>query len=174
MRILEPIITLFTFPLLFACSSQTDEGGILVPEAARLSVRYTMPPDAASRVVGHSLQTGLLDSRTRVGLFGLKSDNSFAFDNLKYKGNGQFNNLVPDDGTTAPAAPDAGTQVIACAPYGDGFKDLPETSAFQVQTDQSTEEGYLNSDLLWGEAATIGADGAAVIPMKRKLCRCSR
>lgn len=117
------------------------------------------------------MQTGLLDDRTRVGLFGLKSDNTFAFDNYKYKGNGQTDILVPDEGTEAPSAPDAGTQIIACAPYGDSFKDLPEDGSFQVQTDQSTDEGYLNSDLLWGEASTIDANGTAVIPMERKLCR---
>lgn len=53
MRILKPIITLLSVPLLFACSSQTDEDSGVMPEATTLSVRYTMPAEASSRVAGH-------------------------------------------------------------------------------------------------------------------------
>lgn len=153
------------FPLFLSCSSTSDETivppidppsptpDVTPPASTKWTFNYSLPTQetTATRAIGSDIQFTQLDASNRVGLFCLKSNGTFYFDNLKYK-DGADGRLVPDEGVDAPNKYSGQCKIIACAPYSDAFKSLPENITFPVQLDQTTTEGLIASDLLWSEA----------------------
>lgn len=161
------------FPVLLSCSSASDETvvkpieppqptpvdplqptpDVTPPASTKWTFYYALPTkdEGETRAVGSDIQFDQLDASNRVGLFCLKSNGTFYFDNLKYKGSSD-GTLVPDEGVEAPNKYSGQCKIIACAPYSEDFKSLPENITFPVQLDQTTSEGLIASDLLWAEA----------------------
>lgn len=149
--------------VLFSCSSTSEEPSVTPPAGEEPSVtptvstkwtfHYSLPAkdSQATRAAGDEFQLEQLDKSNFVGLFCVKSDGTFHFDNLKYKA-GDEGTLVPDEGVETPDKPSSNCKIIACAPYGENFQSLKENITFPVKLDQTTSDGLMASDLLWGEA----------------------
>lgn len=177
------ILLLLVFPLFFACSSQNDEPDVVpdkpeptpptpaVKTDTTWTLRYAFQADEATRAAGHDLQAMTLSNNARAGVFGVKTDNSFAFENLKYKPTGKNDELSPDEGINPPSKLDADTKVVVICPYNTDFKELPADMTFTVKTDQTSDADYLASDLLWGQATAVSNATTITVPLRRKLSR---
>lgn len=159
------ILYALLFPLFLSCSSTSGEAivppvdppsptpDVTPPASTKWTFNYSLPTQeaAGTRAIGSDIQFTQLDASNRVGLFCLNNNDTFHFDNLKYK-DGTDGTLVPDEGVDAPDKYSGQCKIIACAPYSEDFKSLPENITFPVQLDQTTTEGLIASDLLWAEA----------------------
>lgn len=178
------ILCALLFPVLLSCSSTGDDPivtpgdqpsekpDVTPPTSTKWTFNYTLPTQESegTRAVGSDIQQSQLDANNRVGLFCMKSNNSFYFDNLKYK-DGTEGKLIPDEGVEAPDIYTGECKIIACAPYSENFKSLPEDLTFPVQLDQTTTEGLIASDLLWAETDADAQVDEVDIQLRRVLPR---
>lgn len=100
----------------------------------------------ATKTADVDLQSTQIVSGVQVGVFvEAGEDVTYANSCLTADGNGSFSS------TSVMYWPDASANVYAYAPYNGSWSDaLSAEKVFTVALDQSTDEAYLKSDLLWG------------------------
>lgn len=98
------------------------------------------------------LQSTQINSGVTVGVFGLSGENTITNgDNASYIVEGSGNLQAS---TSTMSWPESGSLTIyAYAPYQESWNDVSTTKTFMVAADQSTDEGYLASDLLYASAS---------------------
>lgn len=135
------IFTLSVMTTLFwmftACSNDLD--GIDTERTTTLTLTSQM---AATRSINASIQSTQIANGVQVGVFATAGDiNNHV---LTANGNGTF----MGEAMTLPTS-SSSIDVYAYAPYQSNWT-ANAANTFSVQTDQSTDAGYLASDLLWG------------------------
>lgn len=119
---------------------------------------------AATRSLSASIQSTQIANGVQVGVFATAGD----IDNhvLTANGDGTFTGVAMTVPTSTLLI-----DVYAYAPYQSGW--TPDAAnTFSVQTDQSSDEGYLASDLLWGSKTGVSvATTAANITFVHKLSK---
>lgn len=123
-----------------ACQNDVDDSG-------KIPITFTGQIDAMSRGTDLNQQASKLVEGRQVGLTILHAENAHANGAWKVGPNGKLINQGENVywGNEEIA-------VYGYHPYQQGWSDLKTDYSFSVQTDQSTDEGYLNSDLLWVSA----------------------
>ncbi len=128
-----------------ACSS--DDAMNSGDQSGRTSLQ--LMSSLSSKTTNTNLQQTQIAEGVKVGVF-VQNDKGFVSGGNNAvqtaSGAGTFTGspiYFPEDGSAV--------SVKAYAPYGSSFSDmLDEDADFSVATNQSTDEGYLASDLLWG------------------------
>lgn len=118
------------------------------------------------------LQTNALNTATKVGAFGISG--SAAVTNGT---NNQYNvtstgelEAVAND-MKWPSDPTAKVDIFAYAPYQSSWA-ANSANSFSVSTDQSTDAGYLTSDLLYASSTNLSKTSSAVVlNFSHKLAR---
>ena len=152
-----------------SCSSdeelgQADNGG-------RTPIRLTS--SVATRAISQNLQDAQIAAGVRVGVFA--QSNAAAIENgdnnaLTADGSGNFT------GQTMYFPEEGGVSIYAYAPYNSAWAgQLNSDQTFTVATDQSTDEGYLASDLLLGTPSAgnpVASTGEVIqLDFKHKLTK---
>lgn len=118
----------------------------------------------------NSLQTTQLDAKVKVGVFGLTGTTALENgNNSQYTVSGSSLTAV----STAMEWPREAVSLYAYAPYQTGWS-YNQANTFSVATDQSTDEGYLASDLVYGVPATnpvAQTTDAVVLNFKHMMAR---
>ena len=133
---------------LMACSNQEvanpapDKNQDTFSEDTPILLTSTVIPTRTSNT---ELQKTQLESGVQIGLFIMHEDKSLKYENepLTADGKGYFSGSTlyfPDEGAVS---------IFAYAPYNESW--IFGDNDFSVSTDQSTDQGYLDSDLLYGE-----------------------
>ncbi|MBR1556340.1 MAG: fimbrillin family protein [Prevotella sp.] len=124
---------------------------------------------AKTRTTGE-LQTTALSTSVKVGVFGVSGNTTIL------NGNNNLYNVATDASLTANAADmarPAGTSdkvdIYAYAPYQNEWTSYDAANSFSVSTDQSTDAGYLASDLLWATVKEVSSN--ANLNFVHKLAR---
>ncbi|MBE6264790.1 MAG: fimbrillin family protein [Prevotella sp.] len=142
------IFLLFSFVMLSSCSHDNETGiSQLSADEVRLSCEVATSR-AATGVQGNSL-----DPSTILGVFVTQPVNNTTFYGYanKYYTNDGVGNLEPLSPTYFPLSnDDVDLEFIAYAPWHTTYSILNQPHNFAVQTDQSTSEGYIKSDLMYG------------------------
>lgn len=99
----------------------------------------------------NDLQTNQISNGVEVGVYGLSGGNTIANgDNARYIADGS-GNLQASSSTMS--WPESGSlTVYAYAPYQEGWNYAATAKTFTVAADQSADEGYLQSDLIYAKA----------------------
>ena len=131
-----------------SCSHDNDTDiSQLSADEVRLSCEVTTSR-AATGVQGNAL-----DPSTILGVFVTQPVNNTTFYGYanKYYTNDGAGNLEPLSPTYFPLSnDDVDLEFIAYAPWHTTYSILNQPHNFAVQTDQSTSEGYIKSDLMYG------------------------
>ena len=158
------ILTLSVMTTLFwmftACSKDLD--GIDTERTTTLTLTSQM---AATRGINTSIQSTQIANGVQVGVFATAGDiNNHV---LTANGDGAFTGGA----MTIPTSTSL-IDVYAYAPYQSGWTS-DTANTFSVQTDQSSDESYLASDLLWGSktGVSVVTDAAANIIFVHKLSK---
>lgn len=141
------IFLLFSFVMLSSCSHD-NETGISQLSADEVRLSCEVKSRAATDVQGTSL-----DPSTELGVFVIQPQNNTTFYGYvnKYYTNDGVGNLVPLSPTYFPLSnDDVDLNFIVYAPWHTTYSLLQEPHNFSIQTDQSTAEGYIKSDLMYG------------------------
>lgn len=98
----------------------------------------------------NELQDAQLSQNVTVGVYGVSGENTISNgDNAGYTADGSGNLTTTDNTMTRPAA--GSVTIYAYAPKQEAWT-FSADKTFTVATDQSTDAGYLASDLLWAKA----------------------
>lgn len=142
------LFLLFSFVMLSSCSHDNETGiSQLSADEVRLSCEVATSR-AATGVQGNSL-----DPSTILGVFVSQPENNTTFYGYvnKYYTNDGAGNLEPLSPTYFPLSnDDVDLEFIAYAPWHTTYSILNQPHNFAVQTDQTTSEGYIMSDLMYG------------------------
>ena len=119
------------------------------------------------------LQTNALNTATKVGVFGINGTTA-----VTNGGNNQYSvtatgDLTADDKEMKwPVDGTAKVDIYAYAPYQSGWTAYDAANAFSVSADQSTDAGYLASDLLYASTKEVSKTSSAVVlAFSHKLVR---
>ena len=119
------------------------------------------------------LQTNALNTATKVGVFGINGTTA-----VTNGGNNQYSvtetgDLTADDKEMKwPVDGTAKVDIYAYAPYQSGWTAYDEANAFSVSADQSSDAGYLASDLLYASTKEVSKTSSAVVlAFSHKLVR---
>lgn len=142
---------------LAGCSTDDDGSGAALAEQ---DINLTSTLSTTRSMT--ELQTNQLNTSVRVGGFGVSGDAT-----VKYGNNNQY--LVQSSGALKakskemiwPQTDGAIVDIYAYAPYQSGWT-YDGDNAFTISEDQSTDEGYLASDLLYAVAKGKNQQSAAV------------
>lgn len=161
--ILTAIMVMLLIPT--ACTNNTDWES----SNAKITMLTLTSQIAATRCSNTSLQGTQLVQGVKIGALAY-ANNTCVIDNhpLTADGTGNFT------GNTISFSSDiSSANITAYAPYNNKWISGSTSYDFCISTDQSTEEGYLNSDLLWGESQNValGEDANANITFSHKLAK---
>ena len=119
------------------------------------------------------LQTNALNTATKVGVFGINGTSA-----VTNGGNNQYSvtatgDLTADDKEMKwPVDGTAKVDIYAYAPYQSGWTAYDAANAFSVSADQSSDAGYLASDLLHASTKEVSKTSSAVVlAFSHKLVR---
>lgn len=99
----------------------------------------------------NDLQTNQISNGVEVGVYGLSGGNTIANgDNARYIADGSGNLQASSSTMLWPES--SSLTVYAYAPYQEGWNYAATAKTFTVAADQSTDEGYLQSDLIYAKA----------------------
>lgn len=161
--ILSAIMVMLLIPT--ACTNNTDWES----SNAKITMLTLTSQIAATRCSNTSLQGTQLVQGVKIGALAY-ANNTCVIDNhpLTADGTGNFtgNTISFSSGISS-------ANITAYAPYNNKWISGSTSYDFSISTDQSTEEGYLNSDLLWGESQNValGEDAKANITFSHKLAK---
>ena len=118
------------------------------------------------------LQTNALNTATKVGTFGISGSAAVTNGtNNQYNvtSTGELEAVVND--MKWPSDPTAKVDIFAYAPYQSSWA-ANSANSFSVSTDQSTDAGYLASDLLYASSTNLSKTSSAVVlNFSHKLAR---
>lgn len=153
--------------MLAACSSDetSDNGNAQKDGSIYLTSRVAQTRSLAE------LQTNALNTATKVGAFGISGTAAVTNGtNNQYSvtSTGELEAVVND--MKWPKS-DATVNIYAYAPYQSNWA-VNSANSFSVATDQSTDAGYLDSDLLFASATNVShTSSAVVLNFSHKLAR---
>lgn len=138
--------------MLTACSSDELETPSLTQQSQDAAISLTSALQASgSRRAASDPQTAQLNTATKVGVFGIANNATITNGNnnqYSVEANGDLTSAVdmiwPSDGSAS---------IYAYAPYAEDWT-YDASNAFSVATNQTSEAGYLASDLVYGTPAT--------------------
>lgn len=152
--------------VMVACNNEETDNW-----AGEIRLSSGLEAQQVTRSINTALQGGQIANGIKVGFFineDVASDPTTTYtQNLSYtaNGSGSFNGSTvyyPQSGN--------GVNIYAYAPWKDGLS-LDGNYAFSIQQDQSTDENYLASDLLWGQPMKLKTDDSgdyeSANPVKR-------
>lgn len=146
----------------FPACTQKDDEQLLQGNEIKLVSEITSP----SRIAGQGLQSTLIAEGQHLGV------------TIAGAKNGQTNAewVAGENGSLIPKGEkvlwgDTDITITAYHPYNAEWKDGVQN--FTVKTDQSTEEGYLDSDLLWATATASPTDLPVNLKFMHKLAKIS-
>lgn len=168
-RLFLSIAVLAAGAVLTACSSDemgSGSGKTLNSDVISLTSRVAQTRAASE------LQTNALNTATKVGVFGISGDAAVTNgDNNQYSVTETGDLEAVDKDMKWPSDESAKVDIYAYAPYQSGWT-YSGANTFSVAADQSTDAGYLASDLL--HASTKNLDkttDAVVLAFTHKLVR---
>lgn len=144
---------------LSACTHE-DDGQLWQGKEIRLS--HQIIP--STRVPGEGLQSTRIAGGRTLGVTITGAQSAHA--NAAWTA-GEDGSLIPVEEKVKWGDTDIG--IVAYHPYDAGWTGSAHT--FTVRTDQSTEEGYLSSDLLWATATAFPADQPVKLDFTHKLSK---
>lgn len=155
----------------FTSCSNEDELGAQSPDGL---TPITLTSNIATRTVNTELQETEIAQGVQVGVFvsptkvgELIADNA----PITSDGNGGFAGTIGN----YPAEEGATVSIYAYAPYNSAWTGkLSEAQTFTVKTDQTTDNAYLASDLLYGTPknnAVAASENAVQVQFKHKLTK---
>ena len=155
----------------FTSCSNEDELGAQSPDGL---TPITLTSNIATRTVNTELQETEIAQGVQVGVFvsptkagELIADNA----PITSDGNGGFAGTIGN----YPAEEGATVGIYAYAPYNSAWTGkLSEAQTFTVKTDQTTDDAYLASDLLYGTPknnAVAASENAVQVQFKHKLTK---
>lgn len=139
--------------VMVACNNEETDNW-----AGEIRLSSGLEAQQVTRSINTALQGGQIADKIKVGFFineDVASDPTTTYtQNLSYtaNGSGSFSGSTvyyPQSGN--------GVNIYAYAPWKDGLS-LDGNYAFSIQQDQSTDENYLASDLLWGQPMKLKTD----------------
>ena len=164
------LAALTTAVALTACSADemdSSSGNPLNGDVISLTSRVAKTRAASE------LQTNALNTATKVGVFGINGTSA-----VTNGGNNQYSvtatgDLTADDKEMKwPVDGTAKVDIYAYAPYQSGWTAYDAANAFSVSADQSTDAGYLASDLLYASTKEVSKTSSAVVlAFSHKLVR---
>lgn len=143
--------------VMVACNNEETDNW-----AGEIRLSSGLEAQQVTRSINTALQGGQIENGIKVGFFineDVASDPTTTYtQNLSYtaNGSGSFSGSTvyyPQSGN--------GVNIYAYAPWKDGLS-LDGNYAFSIQQDQSTDENYLASDLLWGQPMKLKTDDSGV------------
>ena len=153
MRTTKIFLAAMTMIVMAACNN--DEEQVFTPSEGEIQLQF-VHPSAQTRATDTSFENS-----DQIGVYVTTTDNA-----LQLGGNAVNNELFTFNGTswTSPRKVywNGGQHnVYAYYPYSKTVNDV-EDYQFDVQTDQSTAEGYTKSDFLWASVKDVAASNSAV------------
>ena len=152
--------------VMVACNNEETDNW-----AGEIRLSSGLEAQQVTRSINTALQGGQIANGIKVGFFineDVESDPATTYpQNLLYTadGKGGF-----DGSTVYYPQSGNGVNIYAYAPWKDGLS-LDGNYAFSIQQDQSTDENYLASDLLWGQPMKLKTDDSgdyeSANPVKR-------
>ena len=163
MRIRTPFRLLMMMALM-GIAACTNEGEEQLLQGNEIKLVSEIIP--LSRVAGQGLQSTQIAEGQPLGITIAGSQNGQA--NAEWVA-GKNGSLTPKGEKVLWG--DTDITITAYHPYNAGWKD--GVQSFTVKTDQSTEDGYLNSDLLWATATASPTDLPVNLKFMHKLAKIS-
>lgn len=144
------VVAVFFSLIIVNCSDNEDESHEPNNEI-KLSTNLSL---LGTRSTDQTLQTYQLVDNTQVGLFVLNTGTTTSelgdmlYSNFHYEANGE-GGLKPEEAPMYYPKSDI-VYIYSYAPYNDSWNSFQTQQEFEVAADQTTVDGYLSSDLLFG------------------------
>uniref|UniRef100_UPI0032ECA640 fimbrillin family protein n=1 Tax=Bacteroides cellulosilyticus TaxID=246787 RepID=UPI0032ECA640 len=157
--------TAATAIVMVACNNEETDNW-----AGEIRLSSGLEAQQVTRSINPDLQGGQIADEVEVGFFineNASNPTTTYPQNLLYtaNGNGSF-----DGSTVYYPQSGNGVNIYAYAPWKDGLS-LGGNYAFSIQENQSTDEGYLASDLLWGQPMKQKTDDPGVYESANPVAR---
>ncbi len=151
-----------------ACSNDyeltTTTGGV------RPIVLTSSISNSQTRSIDQTLQNTAFASGAEVGVFVTATDDASYTNSTNVKATSDGSgNLSPTETLYYPTGDNSGVSIIAYAPY-DESATLGEYS-FTVKSDQSSDDDYIASDLLYASASSSNTDASVNLQFYHKLAK---
>lgn len=152
-----------------ACSSDEMESQGFTP----IGNEINLTSEVSGTRSATELQTNALSTDVKVGAFGISGTEAVTNGtNNQYTVNAD-KTLLATDNMKWPTDASAKVNIYAYAPYNSNWT-YNAANSFTVSTDQSTDAGYLNSDLVYAKAADQAQTTSAIaLGFAHKLARLS-
>ncbi len=152
------------------CSQDEPEQQATKQEARKMILTSDV---AQTRSISQNIQSSQLSNGNTVGVVVTDESGAILSDNTKITADGD-GGFTYDKDLFWPVEGKAG--IYAYAPYQDGWKDkFGENYTFTVAADQTTDSGYLSSDLLYGTPTNgnpiAQSESAVAITFQHKLVK---
>ena len=169
-RLFLNIAALAAAAALTACSADemdSSSGNPLNGDVISLTSRVAQTRAASE------LQTNALNTATKVGVFGINGTSAVTNgENNQYSVTATGDLTADDKEMKWPVDGTAKVDIYAYAPYQSGWTAYDAANAFSVSADQSTDAGYLASDLLYASTKEVSKTSSAVVlAFSHKLVR---
>lgn len=136
-----------TMAMFTACSQDEAENIVPISKNNVISLTSSMETMRAAS----ELQTNALSTDVKVGAFGVSGSATITNGNNNQYTVGTTGNLTATNEMAWPSDASAKVNIYAYAPYQSNWT-YNSANAFSVQTDQSSNDNYLASDLLYAKA----------------------
>ena len=131
-----------------ACSSDEADFQQSAPRSNVINLTSSMAQTRAAS----ELQTTAVSTSVKVGAFGISGTTAITNGNNNEYTVESNGSLSANEAMAWPSEANAKVSIYAYAPYQSGWSSYNSANAFSVATDQSSNAGYLASDLLYAKA----------------------
>lgn len=131
-----------------ACSSDEADFQQSAPRSNVINLTSSMAQTRAAS----ELQTTAVSTSVKVGAFGISGTTAITNGNNNEYTVESNGSLSANEAMAWPSEANAKVSIYAYAPYQSGWSSYNSANAFSVATDQSSDAGYLASDLLYAKA----------------------
>lgn len=131
-----------------ACSSDEADFQQSAPRSNVINLTSSMAQTRAASI----LQTTTVSTSVKVGAFGISGTTAITNGNNNEYTVESNGSLSANEAMAWPSEANAKVSIYAYAPYQSGWSSYNSANAFSVATDQSSNAGYLASDLLYAKA----------------------